>query len=160
MALLTSGLRLSRCSRVCILERVNPTVLDLSFNRFIGLQGADEPHLLRLPASERYLNHIGTVHASALVALAEASSGEFLLRHVGQVEGIIPVVRRLESKFRKPAHGAVTSSVTTKPELLDELRRDLAAKGRALISIAVELHDQSGEHVLSATVDWFIAKAS
>jgi len=84
MALLTSGLRLSRCSRVCILERVNPTVLDLSFNRFIGLQGADEPHLLRLPASERYLNHIGTVHASALVALAEASSGEFLPRHRGQ----------------------------------------------------------------------------
>jgi hypothetical protein len=44
--------------------------------------------------------------------------------------------------------------------LLDELKRDLAAKGRALISNAAELHDQSGEHVLSATVNWFIAKAS
>jgi acyl-CoA thioesterase FadM len=135
------------------------SVVDLPFNRFIGLQQAAEPNLLSLPNSEQYLNHLGTVHASALLALAEASSGEFLIKHLNHIEGLIPVVRRLESKFRKPANCSVTSTVTTKLEQLDDVKNNIAAKGRALVSIAVELHDQAGEHVLSATVDWFIAKS-
>lgn len=136
-------------------------VTELPFNQFIGLQTvAEPPHVLRLPAERRYLNHLGTVHASAQLALAEASGGEFLLRHLGSMNGIVPVVRRLEAKFRKPANGAITSTVTTLPESLDQLRADLAAKGRALISIAVEVHDESGAHTLSATVEWFITKIS
>jgi acyl-coenzyme A thioesterase PaaI-like protein len=137
------------------------SVVDLPFNRFIGLEPAtDESKLLRLPIGDQYLNHLGTVHASALLALAEASSGEFLLRHFGSSEGVIPVVRRLDSKFRKPAHGAITSAANTTPEALSSLDADLAAKGRALIPIVVELHDESGAHVLSATVEWFIQRFS
>ena len=100
--------------------------------------------LLRLPSDPRYLNHLGSVHASALLALAEASSGEFLLRHFGSSEGIVPVVRRLESKFRKPANGSVTSTASATPEALARLTSDLASKGRSIILVAVELHDESG----------------
>lgn len=135
------------------------SVTELPFNRFLGLESSPDPaQLLRLPYGPQYLNHLGTVHASAQLALAEASSGEFLLRSLGPDSGVIPVVRRLESKFRKPANGAITSTVTTPPETLDQLRADLAAKGRAIVSIAVELHDESGAHTLSATVEWFITK--
>lgn len=137
------------------------SVTELPFNRFIGLQTVPEPpHILRLPAGAQYLNHLDTVHASAQLALAEASSGEFLLRHLGSADGLVPVVRRLEAKFRKPANGAITSTVTTLPETLDQLRADLAAKGRVLISIAVEVRDESGAHTLSATVEWFITMMS
>jgi acyl-coenzyme A thioesterase PaaI-like protein len=53
-------------------------VTELPFNAFLGLQLASDPEqLLQLPAGAKYLNHLGTVHASALLALAEASSGEF-----------------------------------------------------------------------------------
>ena len=135
------------------------SVTELPFNRFLGLEpSADPAHLLRLPAGEQYLNHLGTVHASAQLALAEASSGEFLLQALGFTAGGVPVVRRLEAKFRKPAQGALTSTVSTPPETLDQLQSDLTTKGRALISIAVELHDTSGAHTLSATVEWFIAR--
>lgn len=137
---------------------MNTSVIELPFNQFIGLQQAETPAVLTLPAGGQYLNHLGTVHASALLALAEASSGEFLLRHLGGMEGIVPVVRRLESKFRKPANGAVTSTVTTALNLVETLRTDIAAKGRALIAVNVELHDQHGTHVLSASVEWFIAR--
>ena len=113
--------------------------------------------MLRLPAGGQYLNHLGTVHAGAQLALAEAASGEFLLRALGTVAGIVPVVRRIEAKFRKPANGALTATVATAPEALDALRADLTAKGRALIAIAVELHDESGAHTLTASVEWFIA---
>ncbi len=135
------------------------TVLTLPFNAFLGLQPATEPgRILRLPADGKYLNHLGTVHASALLALAEATSGEFLLRHAGSAEGLLPVVRRLESKFRKPARGAVTSSATAAPEALALLGPELAAKGRALLSVTVELHDESGTHVFSATIEWFLQR--
>jgi len=136
------------------------SVLDLPFNQFIGLQTAAQPHLLTLPAGGQYLNHLGTVHASALLALAEATSGEFLLQQIGQITGIIPVVRRLDSKFRKPASGSVTSSVTTTPEQMDTLKLGLATKGRALIEVVVELHDSSDQHVLTATVEWFITRSA
>ncbi|MEP6670410.1 MAG: DUF4442 domain-containing protein [Chthoniobacter sp.] len=137
------------------------SVTELPFNQFIGLQPADSPEkLLQLPAGEQYGNHLGTVHASALLALAEASSGEFLLRHFGSSEGVVPVVRRLEAKFRKPANGSVTSVASAAPEALTQLNTDLAARGRALITISVELHDASGAHALSATVEWFIQRLS
>ena len=136
------------------------SVTELPFNKFLGLKPANAPSLLRLPADAEYLNHLGTVHASALLALAEASSGEFLLRHFGSIEGIVPVVRRLDSKFRRPANGDVTSTASAAPEDLARLDTDLAAKGRALMSVAVELHDESGTHVLSATVEWFIQRTA
>ena len=135
------------------------SVTELPFNSFLGIQTAPRPpQILLLPSGDQYLNHLGTVHASAQLALAEASSGEFLLRHFGSTEGIVPVVRRLEAKFRKPASGAVTSTATAEPTALEQLDAELASKGRALIPITVELHDQSGAHTLSATVEWFIQR--
>jgi len=134
------------------------SVTELPFNSFIGLEVAPGASgLLRLPAGAQYLNHLGTVHASAQLALAEASCGEFLLRALGSTAGVVPVVRRLESKFRKPAHGALTSTVSTPPEAIEHMRAELAAKGRAIVRIAVELHDELGAHTLSASVEWFIA---
>ncbi len=135
------------------------SVTELPFNSFVGIQAARENgRLLQLPAGGQYLNHLGTVHASALLALAEASSGEFLLRHFGSTDGVVPVVRRLEAKFRKPANGAVTSKVSAAPEALEQLTADLAAKGRALITIQVDLHDETGAHALTASVEWFIQR--
>jgi acyl-coenzyme A thioesterase PaaI-like protein len=134
------------------------SVTELPFNRLLGVQTAESPHVLRLPAGGQYHNHLGTVHASAQLALAEASSGEFLLRFFGSAEGLVPVVRRLEAKFRKPANGAITSSVAAPMETLNQLRAELAAKGRAFINVAVELHDETGAHTLSAAVEWFITR--
>jgi acyl-coenzyme A thioesterase PaaI-like protein len=136
---------------------VKASVTELPFNTLVGIQLADDSaHLLRLPAGKQYLNHLGTVHASAQLALAEASSGEFLLRHFVSADGIIPVVRRMDAKFRKPASGSIVSSVIVTAEALAQLDSELSGKGRALISIPVEIHDESGAHTLSATFEWFI----
>jgi hypothetical protein len=54
---------------------VKTSVAELPFNSFPGIQpGGDPAHLLRLPSGDQYLNHPGTVHAGAQLALAEGSS--------------------------------------------------------------------------------------
>jgi hypothetical protein len=57
------------------------SVTELPFNNFLGIHPAhDTAHPLQLPSGSQYLNHLGQVHAAAQLALAEASSGELLLR--------------------------------------------------------------------------------
>jgi acyl-coenzyme A thioesterase PaaI-like protein len=134
-------------------------ITELPFNRFIGLQsaGAEPGALLSLPDAPQYLNHLGTVHASAQLALAEATSGEFLLRTLGEVEGLVPVVRRLEARFRRPASGVLSARASADEATLAAIHRELQRRGRATISVAVEVHDTAGAVCLSATVEWFLA---
>jgi hypothetical protein len=76
------------------------SVTELPFNNFLGIHPANETaHLLQLPSDNQYLNHLGTVHAAAQLALAEASSGEFLLGHFGSADDLFPLceVRRRNS---------------------------------------------------------------
>lgn len=134
------------------------SVTELPYNRLLGLEPAAHRPALQLPAGPQYLNHLGTVHAGALLSLAEAASGEFLLAHFVGSDGLIPVVRRMEAKFRKPAQGAVTAAASLSPEALAELDAELAARGRALVTVAVAVHDAAGTHALSAEVEWFIQK--
>ena len=135
------------------------SVTTLPFNTLLGIERATgEGELLRLPAGAQYLNHLGTVHASAQLALAEASSGEFLLRHLGATDGLIPVVRRVQAKFRQPANGALVSAARLASGTLEQITEDLAGRGRALVTVKVELHDSSGAHTLSAEFEWFIQR--
>jgi hypothetical protein len=68
----------------------------------------------------------------------------------------VPVLRRVEAKFRNPANGSIMSKVNPAPESFARLDAELSSKGRSVITIAVEIYDESGAHTLSATFDWFI----
>jgi acyl-coenzyme A thioesterase PaaI-like protein len=140
---------------------VKINITELPFNSLLGIRPAtDAEHLLLLPSGSQYLNHLGTVHAGAQVALAEASSGELLAKHFGSSDGLVPVLRRVEAKFRNPANGTIMSTASTTPESLARLDAELASKGRSVIGITVEIYDESGARTLSATFDWFIQKKS
>jgi acyl-coenzyme A thioesterase PaaI-like protein len=134
-------------------------ITELPFNRFLGLRQAPTGSggLLALPESPDYTNHLGTVHASAQLALAEATSGEFLLRALGVIDGLVPVVRRLEAKFKRPANGVLTSRASADAAKVAELPAELARKGRSLIEVRVEVLDASGVVTLTADVEWFLA---
>lgn len=134
-------------------------ICTLPFNRFFGLRHApaDSDALLALPESPDYANHLGTIHASAQLALAEATSGEFLLRHLPTLDGLVPVVRRLEATFKRPANGALTARAKADEATLAALPAELARKGRASIKVHVEVLDASGVVTLTADVEWFLA---
>jgi len=135
-------------------------VTQLPFNKFIGLQktGGDANYQVSLPAGEKYTNHLGTVHASALFAAAEAGSGDFLLGKFGSAEGLAPVVRRAELKFKKPAKGSIYSSASVKDGDIERALSELEVKGRALITVFMKVVDEGGGVVLTAEFEWFIAK--
>ncbi|HEX3147568.1 MAG TPA: DUF4442 domain-containing protein [Gemmataceae bacterium] len=137
-------------------------VTQLPFNRLIGMEAgaADTGYLVSLPDGPQYTNHLGTVHASALLAVAEAGSGAFLLLHFSSTEGLVPVVRRMESKFRKPASGRVSARASAPPSEVARWASELASRGRVLAVVDVEVVDLAGIVVLSAAVEWFILSSS
>lgn len=133
-------------------------VSQLPFNRLIGLELADQNSgfLVYLPDHPQYTNHLGTVHGSALMAVAEAASGAFLSEHFKDMTGLIPVVRRLETKFRRPASGKVSARCKVEPHEIARWSSDLASRGRLSVSLAVEVVDASGLVVMTAVAEWFI----
>ena len=103
------------------------------------------------------LNHVGTVHASAQFALAEASSGEFLLRHLGELQGhVFAVLRKSEVKFRKPAKGTLRTVARFGGANGDSLSAELTSRGRAFASVLVEIADLDGVVTMTGEYDWFL----
>ena len=136
-------------------------VTDLAINKTLGMQLAPEGsgHILEMPESPLHLNHVGTVHASVQFALAEASSGEFLLRHLGDAQSeVFAVLRTSDVKVRKPAHGALRASARFADGLAESLAAELASRGRALASVLVEVADAKGVVTMSGQYDWFLQK--
>ncbi|HBT76554.1 MAG TPA: DUF4442 domain-containing protein [Planctomycetaceae bacterium] len=131
-------------------------VLSIPFNKFLGLELSTDPaYLMTLPAKAEFENHIQTAHASALFALAEASSGLFLLREFAEVENTVPVVRNVEVKYKKPGKGAIFSKATLtvdKVEVLEVLKN----KRRTLVPVQVTLYDSNAVLVMQATFEWFV----
>jgi len=135
-------------------------VTQLPFNRLIGLELAAGDLLVTLPTGPQHGNHLGTVHASALLAVAEAGSGAFLVGRLGDAVGFVPVVRRLEAKFRKPAAGRVSARAAVPAGEVERWAAELTARGRVLAAVPVEVVDAAGVVVLSAIVEWFIVRAA
>ena len=138
-------------------------VTDLAINKALGIQlaPAGNGYILEMPESPLLLNHVGTVHASVQFALAEASSGEFLLRYLGDAQSqVFAVLRTANVKFRKPAHGALRASARFADGVADSLSAELSSRGRALASVLVEVAGAQGVVTMSGQYDWFLQQQS
>jgi acyl-coenzyme A thioesterase PaaI-like protein len=137
-------------------------VTELPFNRLIGIEptAAGSEFLVSLPTGPQYANHLGTVHAVALLAVAEAGAGAFLAQQTGVPAGLVPVVRRLEAKFHRPATGRVSARCAVGPGEVARWLQELASRGRVSATTHVEVVDQGGAIVLTAAVEWFITLAN
>jgi len=135
-------------------------ITELPFNSFIGVErSTNDGFTLALPDDKKYTTHVGTVHASALVALADATSGECLVELSKRFAfDVIPLVRRLETKFRKPANGRVHSKHKIEDGKEEEFLNQLQNKGRSILPVQVEVHGESRTLAITATVDWFVSK--
>ena len=134
-------------------------VTKLPFNHFIGLKISNKSdYLLMLDNRTEYRNHLNTVHASAQFALAEATSGHFLLNEFSELTGIVPVVRKVETKYKKPTTGAVFSKAKFLEPEKKEVLEALNQKGRAILKVEVSLFDESDVQIMQSVFEWFITK--
>lgn len=137
------------------------TIAEIPFNRLIGLQREPEggEFSVSLPAGTQYHNHLGIVHAAAQLAVAEAASGEWMLRHFGaRAAEFIAVVRRMETKFKQPGRGKILGKATVTEEQRAQLEHDLATKRALNFTLRIDVCDEKGAHNLTGTVEWFITR--
>ncbi len=135
-------------------------VLKLPFNQLLLIKKSDLPGtILMLDDGTKYHNHLGTVHASAQYALAEASSGEILERNFGDWNGAyFPVVRRVEVKYKNPAKGRLFSTGFIDADRATKAKKELSEKGRTLVNVIVKIVDEGKIVTFEATFTWFISK--
>lgn len=134
-------------------------IINIPFNRYIKIKTSEkEGYLLEIADESIYLNHIGTVHASAQFALAEATSGQYLQEILKEYDEskVFPVVRSVETKYRKPAKGRVYSSAKVNEEELEKARENLKTKGRTMLELSVQLQDENDNTTLVSKFTWYI----
>ncbi len=129
------------------------------FNRHLGLEvlevGAGSASV-RLPEGPHLLNHVGTQHAAALFAVAEAASGGAMLGGFPDLLGrATPLAKSAQITYLKPARGPITAKASVS-EPLNAVRSRLDSEGRAEFPVAVSLEDQSAVVVAEVTVNWHV----
>lgn len=138
-------------------------VTKIPFNSFLGIERCDDSDdaLLFLQDLPKYTNHLNTVHAGVQFALGEAASGEYLLRRFKNIiekETIIPIVRKTEVKFKRPAQGKIKASAFISDEIASQTADSIDKKGRAIIPVTVNITDGSGNTTMTAIYEWFVQK--
>ena len=132
----------------------------LPFNQHIGIETCSEPEqgLLQLPEDPKYQNHLGTVHASAIFALGEASSGAFLLEHTRDlpVADYVPVLRRADIKYRTPGEGRIYSEGKYVEEDWQQFREILMKSKRAIVRFPIRIKNDEGKCIAEANYEWFV----
>ncbi len=133
-------------------------ITEIPFNKFLGISlASNKDYLLQLDAKPEYTNHLGTVHAAALFTLAEGSGGQFLLNSFPiQADLVIPVVRKVEVIYKKPATGIIVSKASFKDNTLEKVQEELNIRKRTSLITTVELFDVENNKVFIANFEWFV----
>lgn len=135
-------------------------VTQIPFNKFIAISPANaDACALELAFTDQMQNHLGTFHASAQFALAEACSGLALQRHFPHLaNAVVPVLRKSEVKFKRPAQSTIRARAHLDTATVDAFEDQLSKKGRATIAVPVEIADQEGNVTLAGSYEWYVQK--
>lgn len=95
----------------------------------------------RIPA-EPNSNHFGAMYAGCLFTVAEVLGG--LMAGFMDVPGGVPLVRRLEIDFTRPAMTAVTARTTLSEEEFVRVQAEAIANGKSNYELISEVVDESG----------------
>ena len=133
-------------------------VVEIPFVKKVGITKTKN-NKLELAFSEDTYNHLDTMHASAQFTLAETASGEFLQTLFPELVGkVIPILRDATVKYKKPADKNIISYPSISEEVREKFDTQFYKKGRASISVDVEIKDIENTVTCIATFNWFVQK--
>ncbi len=133
-------------------------ISDIPFIKKVGVH-KNSTGQCELTFEPSLLNHLQTLHASALFTLAETASADALQHHFPALVGkVAPVLRNSQIKFRKPANHSVTAYTKTTDENVARFTTQFERKGRAAIDIEVEIKDGNGDVLCAGIFNWFIQR--
>ncbi|PCI43292.1 MAG: hypothetical protein COB41_07460 [Proteobacteria bacterium] len=131
-------------------------IIKIPFVRKVGIEKNNDG-FLHLHFDESVHNHLQSIHASAQFTLAETASGEVLQTAFPELVGrVIPMLRDSQIKFRRPALQSVTAYPFISEGLAQKFKEMLLKKGRASISVNVELKDNEGATTCTGVFNWFV----
>ena len=112
---------------------------------------------LMLEFDETMKNHLGIFHAGAQFCLAESMSGLALQQHFPELEEeVIPMLRKSEVKYSRPAESTIYASADIDPDEKMRFKKMFDKKGRALIRVPVTIRDEAGTITMTGIYEWFI----
>ena len=133
-------------------------VTQIPFAQHIGIEYKDEG-TLKLDSTDIVHNHLQGIHASAQFTLAETQSGLFLQQEFPELVGkVAGVLRGSTVKYKNPTTTSIYATATVEDSAKEKFLSQLERKGRAGISIIVELRDENEVITMVGTFDWFIHK--
>lgn len=103
----------------------------------------------RLPAAPN-VNHFGVSYAGSLFTIAEVLGGLFPRTSL-VAEGGIPLVKRMEIDFLRPATTDVVSRASISEDEIARILAEYAEAGKSNFELATEVSDDSGT-VVARTV--------
>lgn len=111
---------------------------------------------VRLPRRPELTNHVGSQHAGALFTAAEAASGgAFVGAFAVRMGDVVPLARRAEIEYVKVASGPITARAKLGVEAAAALAT-LDAEGKVEFPCEIELTNEGGDVVATATVEWHV----
>ena len=95
-----------------------------------------------LPLSWRTRNYVGTIFGGSMYAAVDPVYMVMLIRNLGR--DYVVWDKTATIRFRKPGRGTLHARFTLSSEQLDDVRRQVAAKGRVDCVYSVVLTDRAG----------------
>lgn len=96
----------------------------------------------RLPSGPN-VNHFGTTYAGSLFTAAEVLGGVFASTSLS-VEGGVPLVKRVEIDFLRPAMTDVVARTTLGEDEVARILAEYAERGKSDFELLVEVTDEAG----------------
>jgi acyl-coenzyme A thioesterase PaaI-like protein len=95
----------------------------------------------RIPTGPN-VNHFGVTYAGSLFSVAEMLGG--IIGGFFDVPGAIPLVKRLEIDFTRPAMTAVTARTTLSEEEIARIQSETTENGKSNFELLTEVIDDNG----------------
>jgi len=105
------------------------------------LEAAPGRAAARIPAAPN-VNHFGVAYAGSLFSVAEMLGG--IIGGFFDVPGAIPLVKRLEIDFTRPAMSAATARATLSDEEISRVQSEASANGKSNFELVTEVTDEEG----------------